>query len=279
MTGTKENSAKRQQLSGRLQLDQAGLPFLGETRVALLEAIASQGSISKAAKQVGWSYKTAWEAVEAMNNLSPEVLVERSVGGRDGGGTRITPSAERLIRLYRGVESKYLRFLEDLRLDQGEGDDGCDWEAVFQQLRRWSMKTSARNQLLGTVSKVTPGAVNAEVLLTLEGGTSLVAVITNDSVNTLGLAVGKAATALVKASSILLLTDAGVRTSARNALNGTVARVVPGAVNAEVVVALSGGKTLTAIVTQESVANLELHEGKPVTALIKASSIILAIVD
>lgn len=279
MTAPSANTAHQPLLSGRLLLDRAGLPFLGETRVALLEAIAALGSISKAAKQVGLSYKSAWEAVEAMNNLSPELLVERSVGGRNGGGTRVTASAERLIRLYRGVESKYLRFLEELRLDQGEGSDGSDWEAVFQQLRRWTMKTSARNQLLGTVSKVTPGAVNAEVLLTLDGGTTLVAVVTNDSVKALGLAPGKAATALVKASSVLLLADAGVRTSARNALSGSVTRVVPGAVNAEVVIALAGGKTLTAIVTQESVANLELHEGSPITALIKASSIILAIID
>lgn len=69
------------------------------------------------------------------------------------------------------------------------------------------MRISARNQLKGTVAKITPGPVNAEVILTLEGGQQIAAIITNQSVTSLGLAVGKTAYAIIKASTILVGVD------------------------------------------------------------------------
>ena len=66
------------------------------------------------------------------------------------------------------------------------------------------MKISARNVLPGKVSKVTLGAVNAEVKLTLEGGDEIVAIITNDSAKHLGLKEGVRAYAILKASWLIL---------------------------------------------------------------------------
>ncbi len=66
------------------------------------------------------------------------------------------------------------------------------------------MKTSARNQFLGTVSAITKGAVNSEVVVKLDDKTEIVAVVTNESVAGLGLQVGKPAYALIKASSVIL---------------------------------------------------------------------------
>lgn len=72
-------------------------PFLGPSRIELLEAIAEHGSIVKAAKAVGISYKTAWENIETMNNLADAPLVERLVGGKEGGGTRLTAQGQQTI--------------------------------------------------------------------------------------------------------------------------------------------------------------------------------------
>ena len=69
------------------------------------------------------------------------------------------------------------------------------------------MRVSARNQLKGMVSKITPGPINAEVILTLDGGQQVAAVITNQSVHSLGLTEGKVAYAIVKASTILIGVD------------------------------------------------------------------------
>ena len=69
------------------------------------------------------------------------------------------------------------------------------------------MKISARNQLAGTVKRIVPGAVNSEVTIEIGNGIAVVAIITSDSVERLGLAPGKRAHAIVKASDVLVGTD------------------------------------------------------------------------
>ncbi|MCW3480422.1 TOBE domain-containing protein [Neisseriaceae bacterium JH1-16] len=140
------------------------------------------------------------------------------------------------------------------------------------------MKTSARNQFNGTISALRQGAVNDEVELTLAGGTKLAAVVTRDSSAALGLATGKEVIALVKAPWIVLATGADdLQFSARNQLTGTVSAVIKGAVNSEVLLSLDGGLTLAAVITNDSVDDLQLAAGKTATALFKASSVILAV--
>jgi molybdate transport system regulatory protein len=74
------------------------------------------------------------------------------------------------------------------------------------------------------------------------------------------------------------MTDAqGARFSARNRLAGTIARVTPGAVNTEVVLDLTGGGSVAAIITNESARALELAEGRTATAMFKASSVIVGV--
>jgi molybdate transport system regulatory protein len=140
------------------------------------------------------------------------------------------------------------------------------------------MKVSARNVFKGTISQLQPGAVNAEVSLKLAGGNQLVAVVTMESVKSLGLAVGKEAIALVKAPWVMLMTESSdIRLSARNCLEGKVTSVIDGAVNAEVVIQLDGGDEVYSIVTRQAVAELGLAPGVSATAVIKASHIILGV--
>lgn len=146
------------------------------------------------------------------------------------------------------------------------------------------MKTSARNQLAGTVTAVRPGAVNDEVELALASGgkvgTKVVAIITHASTVALGLKPQAGATALIKASHVLLATGLGsAKVSARNQLHGTVRAVAPGAVNSEVTLELDGGggAQIVAIVTEASVKALGLVPGAKATALVKASDVILAV--
>jgi molybdate transport system regulatory protein len=140
------------------------------------------------------------------------------------------------------------------------------------------MKISARNSFKGTITNLTPGAVNSEVIVNIGGGDTVTAIITNGSAQGLALAKGKEVVALVKASSILLMTDStGYKLSARNTLAATVQSVTPGAVNAEVSLKLGGGAEVHAIVTNDSVKELGLTAGKPATVVIKASSVILGV--
>jgi molybdate transport system regulatory protein len=140
------------------------------------------------------------------------------------------------------------------------------------------MKTSARNQYSGKVTKVSRGAVNDEVEVQIAGGERIVAVITHESTEGLGLKVGTDAFALIKASSVIVVADdAGVRFSARNRLAGTVSAVNPGAVNTEVVIALPNGGSVASIITNDSAASLGLKVGGSASAIFKASSVILAV--
>lgn len=140
------------------------------------------------------------------------------------------------------------------------------------------MKISARNQLAGKVKQVTKGAVNAEVDLTLEGGESVVAIITNSSVDALGLAAGKSAFAIIKASEVIV--GKGVdktKLSSRNVLCGKVTKVEDGAVNSEVDITLGGGSLVVASITKTSAHALELKVGDKVSAIIKASNVIVGV--
>lgn len=140
------------------------------------------------------------------------------------------------------------------------------------------MKISARNAFRGKVTALREGPISAEVEVTTASGDKIVATVTDGSVKALGMAVGKEAVALVKASWVVLMAGAPeYRFTARNQLSGKVAKVSRGAVNSQVEVELSGGTALHAVVTNEAVGELALAVGTPVTALIKASHVLLGV--
>ena len=239
----------------------------------LLERIDREGSITAAATAMGMSYKAAWQAVESLNNRVGQPLVERQAGGAHGGGTSLTAYGRRVVATLRRLDEERRHILE--RLSCSHADDQ-DFEHFYRLLRRFDLQTSARNQFLGHVTSLTRGTVNSEVTLDLGSGQELVAVITNESVEHLGLVPGSEAFALVKASWVILAPDDGLRTSARNRLAGTVAQCRRGAINSEIILELPGGRTIVAVVTNRSVEDLGLVVGTRACALIKASHVILA---
>jgi molybdate transport system regulatory protein len=92
------------------------------------------------------------------------------------------------------------------------------------------------------------------------------------------LAPGSEVWALVKAPSVLItLDEPGIKLSARNRLCGTVSRITRGGVNADVVIDLPGGATISAIITLDSLEHLGLQEGGRACAVFKAGSVILGI--
>jgi molybdate transport system regulatory protein len=207
-------------LVSRLSVDTALGTFLGDTRIRLLEAIGRHGSISRAAKAVPMSYKAAWDAIDAMNNLAESPLVESSVGGRQGGGTHLTPYGIRLIAMYRAVEQEYQEAMERLSREFTLTEE-ADLAQCRQLLRRLAMKTSARNQFIARVVELRRSEVSTEVRLHLDAGQTLVALVTRESAVSLGLAPGIEVHAFIKASSVILTTEPSLRTSARNQLWGT----------------------------------------------------------
>ncbi len=251
-----------------------GASHVGEDRVRLLEAIARHGSITAAGQSVGLSYRAAWDAVQSLNNLFRTPLVRAQAGGRAGGTAVLTAEGEAALRTLRHIQAE-IRLTVD-RLQRKLQDE----PGATLSLDAWSlvMRTSARNALHGTVTGVTDGAVNSEVTLEVSPGIELVAIISKASVESLALKAGSDVVALIKSSFVILMAGEGpFRTSARNALRGTIVRLEDGAVNTEVVLELADGKSLVAMVTHQSAKVLDLKVGDVATALIKASHVILAV--
>lgn len=259
-------------MEGALWLQKDEQKYLGGDRIDLLEKIDELGSISRAAKAVGISYKTAWDVVNMINNLADQPLVERLTGGRGGGGTNLTDEGRKVIRQFRIIQEEHRKFLANLEERLGSTD------SPYQFIRRIAMKVSARNVFAGTIAAITKGAVNSEVTLTLKGGAPLTAVVTNGAVDTLALKKGMEAYAIIKASSIIIGTDLhNAKVSARNIMCGTIVRVIDGAVNTEVDVEVGGGNTVSAVITVESAKNLGLKVGGHACTLFKASNVILGV--
>ncbi|MBL8330755.1 MAG: TOBE domain-containing protein [Rubrivivax sp.] len=238
---------------------------------ALLQALHETGSITKAARTAGLSYKGAWLMLETAGNLSHEPLMQTATGGAGGGGTRLTEPALALLKAWHRLQLAQQDFL------RAQEAEFIHSPAMAGLLRRMSMKTTARNQFAGTVTALEIGAVSASVTLALKGGEEITATMTSQAARRLKLKKGKEALALVKASAVVLVTDfAGWELSARNQLAGTVSRVERGAVSSLVVMTLPGGAALTATVTNEAVEALGLKVGAAATAVFKAYSVMLA---
>lgn len=140
------------------------------------------------------------------------------------------------------------------------------------------MKISARNQLKGTIANVTEGAVNGVVAISL-GDATIKANITMEAVEQLGLAEGKEACAIIKASNVMFAVgDEPLKNiSARNQLPGTITSIKKGAVNGHVVLELADGNKITGSITNEAIEQLGLAEGGKALAIIKSTDVIVGV--
>ncbi|MBU2945784.1 winged helix-turn-helix domain-containing protein [Zobellia uliginosa] len=99
-------------IKSRIWIEVGDNVLVGEGRVRLLKEIEAQGSLSKAAKTIGMSYKKAWTLVDAVNKSGKEAVVTTSVGGQKGGGTVITPYGKSLITAFDRINKKCWEFLD-----------------------------------------------------------------------------------------------------------------------------------------------------------------------
>ena len=112
------------EIYGRFWVKKDSKNFLGLGKVELLKGILEYGSISSAAKSMRMSYKAAWDNVDCMNNLSSKDLVSSLIGGKGGGGTKITKEGKLAIEAFDELEKAKIAFcnhfkdiqtLEDLK--------------------------------------------------------------------------------------------------------------------------------------------------------------------
>ena len=138
------------------------------------------------------------------------------------------------------------------------------------------MKLSARNQFAGKVAKVEEGAVNGIVTIDVKG-TPVTATISMNAIKELGLAEGKEAYAIIKATNVMFATSKIEGISARNQIEGTIVKVVEGAVNGHVTIEDADGVQVSGSITNESIQDLGLKEGGKAVAIVKATDVMVAV--
>ena len=236
-------------------------------RIALLQHVAEQGSITRAAKAAGISYKAAWDAIDELNNLASRPLVERSTGGRGGGGARLSVEGERVLRLYQRLQALQAQVFE-----------AAEESSDLDLLGRLMLRTSARNQLHGQVSGLRREGRHDRVSLDLGGGLEIEALITRDSTERLELALGTPVVALLKAGWVQVLGEAEPVTDGSNCLAATVEDVLADNNGpSEVRLVLGNGQTLCAFAEVSWLAQAEVGPGSRVRAQFHPSYVLLGV--
>jgi len=229
-------------ISSTLTLELFNQPFLLEKRIELLFAIGRTGSISKAAKEVPMSYKTAWEAVDNMNNLAHTPVVTKATGGAGGGGTKLTEYGENLLKSYTQLQAEHQRFLQRLQ-ELTNIDTG-----TLSDIGRLGMQISARNQIQGRIKSIKSKRVNSEIVLELKSGNELLSIITNSAVESLNLKVDDEVMAIFKSNSVEMFDE---KTKGENVFNGVVKHLEEGKRNVEIILDLGEGETLVSVMPIE----------------------------
>jgi len=147
-----------------------------------------------------------------------------------------------------------------------------------EKMRIINMQTGAGNQLLGTVVSIKQDVLFAEVVLKLDGGDQIVALITSQGLSNLGLTEGRPAYALIRDSDVMLAhADTDLTFSTRNHFCGKVIKTQSGPINAHVTLQLKSGNTFQALVSQENLTHLDIKEGEKVWAVFRSIDVILAV--
>ncbi len=168
-------------------MERGGKHLLGEGGAAILEAVERTGSISKAARSLGMSYKYVWDYIAAIERSLGVNVVETRRGGREGGGAKLTEAGKRILAEFRRVKGRLAEALEE-----------SDYRGVED------LRLSVRNKLRGRVESVKISGLLAEVKIKLEASTLLKAILTKEAVEELKLKKGDRVEALIKATSIMV---------------------------------------------------------------------------
>ena len=239
------------QIDGRFWLRKDGRNFLGSGRIELLEKIAQTGSIHAAAKAMKMSYKAAWDRVNAMNEIADRPIIEKTTGGRGGGGTVLTAHAYELIATYKRFAELHREFMERF------SEAGEDPERLARILSRTFLTTSARNQLSCRVGAIEASGLSSRLELQLRGGDTLYSTITSTSVRNMGLTSGCDAYAIIKSSDVRITAKAPKSVPDLNILPGEIVSLQRSGDNAEITLQLKGGSKLVGVMDLEAGSTLE----------------------
>ncbi|MDR0933479.1 MAG: TOBE domain-containing protein [Burkholderiaceae bacterium] len=237
-----------------------------DKRIEVLRLIDGTGSISRAARTAGISYKAAWQAIDTLSNLTGVALVERNVGGAGGGGARLTGAGKRLLEIALLRERERKRFFDELTRREGY--------QAGTSVPHLGIRTSMRNYLPCQVQSLEQTGNIVRVIMRLRDGVLLTARITLASAELLALKPGLPVIALCKAMAVKVSREPVSSVSpGANLLSGTVTRVAEGGDENELSVELEGRLQLVGFAP----ASQAIREQEQVTALVDESAVVVAL--
>ena len=237
--------------------------------IELIKAIDELGSISKAAKRVGISYKTAWNYVNNINDIFNDSLVLMRAGGKSGGGAELREEGKHALEIIEKLKHDIEKIIRSINEE--------DIKKTTQFLKRVSVRTSARNQFFGIVTSLKKGNIVSSVELTTNEGEKIYSLITNNSLETLYIQWGAEVYALVKAPWINVEKNYHSEISAENIIHATIIKVNSSNINHEIIMKSDKGLEITAIITDESQRKLIFERGDSAYAVFKSSNVILGV--
>jgi molybdate transport system regulatory protein len=179
---------KKHKHSCKVWIEYKGTPVLGKGGAEILQAIAKTNSLSKAAVQLGMSYRYLWNYIQKTQKVLEAPIVDTFKGGKaGGGGAKLTALGQSLLEEYQRVEGYMSEVLSDTEY----------WEVV-------RLKISARNQLKGKVLSIEKDQITAKVKIEIKAPATVTAVITKEAVEELGIKVGDEVHAIVKSTEVMI---------------------------------------------------------------------------
>jgi len=256
------------EIDGRFWLNKDGKNFLGSGRIKLLEEIEKTGSISAAAKAMKMSYKGAWERINEMDKLSEYPIIQKTTGGKGGGGTTLTKHAFELIKTFKRFEELHNEFMQRF------AKAGDDPQYLARILSRTFLTTSARNQLPCKVVSLQNNGVNTLLKLQISPKKSLVATITTKSIQNMGLVERCDAYAIIKSSDVDIFLSKPDKDYA-NVFHGSIENIEIAEENSEICVDIDDGVLFVGIVDTKKAKKLK--KAAKVYICIKKSHVILGL--
>ena len=243
------------QLLSKLFLSSEGDAFVTPERMELLKRVLKTGSMSAGAKDMGKSYKWAWDSIEQMNTLSTQPLVSKSSGGKGGGGAEVTPFARELIDYYDELEKIHQSKI-------------ANYEERFNNaFETGNFAYDIASTLHGSVAELVCNGANCEVLIEY-GESRLKAKCKKE----LGLTKAASIAFMVESNQIVIAKQA-VEISAQNLLVGEITEITEEGKRVYLTLLLPTEEKLKVLITSDSLSQLELRVGETCFAYFKTYNI------
>jgi len=249
-------------LESDLHLTKNSEEFLSPKRVQLLENIIIYGSITKAAKASGITYKTAWAWIDKMNSLASKPLVQRISGGKGGGGTLVTAFAKELIGRFTELEALHQKHLASLDRSFEDLDNGRMHDFVFSRLN-------------AEVLAIEENASRASIVLRLETLETIAAQAPMAFTQINKLSVGSLVSVLIESEAVSVSRYNEEELSSRNKLKTKVKDIVIQGDEVLLKLCLKNGEVLHSQITYKSYEKLKIKKEDELLAIFKAYSITL----